>query len=65
MVALTPMVANRRWPGPRLEGEHKTFVCSFCGEERLNGGTHLRVHEVVGTDSGEETILRIPHIFAA
>jgi hypothetical protein len=44
--------------------ERLTLVCPFCGEERFNGGTHLRVHEVLD-GSGEETTVRIPHLLAA
>lgn len=64
MVALTKIVGNRRWPDPRLTGERESYVCSFCCEERHNGGTHLRVREIPG-GTGEETIIRIPHAFAA
>lgn len=70
MVPLTRMVGNHRWPGPRVVGldghvtEKVTLLCSFCGEERRDGGTHLRVHEVLD-GSGEDTVMRIPHVIAA
>ena len=70
MQPVTHIVGNKRWPDARvvaLDGtvmERTTFVCPFCCEERRDGGTHLRVREVPGSE-GEETIVRIPHLFAA
>lgn len=63
-IPLTLVVANRKWPGPRLTAERVTLFCPYCGVERQNGGTHLRVREIPG-GTGEETIIRIPHVIAA
>jgi hypothetical protein len=46
----------------RKFGTPYPYGCSFCGEERHDGGVHVREHIVI-TDKGSELeIAHVPHV---
>jgi hypothetical protein len=65
LTLLTPLIISEKTGRPydgAKKGRPYPYGCGYCGEERHEGGFHVRESRII-TDKGEENVVaHIPHV---